>query len=277
MAKQRFPAKLRQALDVSWTSHNRPQPSHRHAAFTLTIDTALLPTAISTATTTDRVAVLSPAPPAAASRLHVATGPRCSIDDSRGRPHHHTSAAAPAATPGIHVVAVAVAVANPRRHPATVSHTSHFTMLPQGPLQAGSPPTTFLKAYYPGDNAPAPQPTAFTQGQQTSHDDAVRISRYNNNLGSTAKGIMIGIFSVLGAAGVCLIIAAIVYYFRYTSQGRIFLDRISRPGEYDDEQQFAKEEAEALEDMDDLQRTEYMRAKGRHITLNCEGYHIGIH
>jgi hypothetical protein len=73
---------------------------------------------------------------------------------------------------------------------------------------------------------------------------------------------MIGIFSVLGAAGVCLIIAAIVYYFRYTSQGRIFLDRITRPGEYDDEQQFAKEEAEALEDMDDIQRTEYMRAKG---------------
>ena len=73
---------------------------------------------------------------------------------------------------------------------------------------------------------------------------------------------MIGIFSVLGAAGFCLIIAAIVYYFRYTQQGRIFLDRLSRPGEYDDEQQFAKEEAEALEEMDDIQRTEYMRAKG---------------
>jgi hypothetical protein len=77
---------------------------------------------------------------------------------------------------------------------------------------------------------------------------------------------MIGIFSVLGAAGVCLIIAAIVYYFRYTNSGRIFLDRITRPGEYDDEQQFAKEEAEALEEMDDLQRTEYMRAKGRATT-----------
>jgi hypothetical protein len=73
---------------------------------------------------------------------------------------------------------------------------------------------------------------------------------------------MIGIFSVLGAAGICLIIASIFYYFRYTQQGRIFLDRLSRPGEYDDEQQFAKEEAEALEDMDDLQRMEYMRAKG---------------
>jgi hypothetical protein len=75
---------------------------------------------------------------------------------------------------------------------------------------------------------------------------------------------MIGIFSVLGAAGLVLILAAFVYYFRYTQQGRIFLDRITRPGEYDDEQQFAKEEAEALETMDDIARTEYLRAKGRH-------------
>ncbi|KAF1947428.1 SPRY domain-containing protein [Clathrospora elynae] len=132
-------------------------------------------------------------------------------------------------------------------------------MLPQEVLQAGSPSNTFFKSYYSGEDASA-QPTAFSQ-QQTSHHEAVRIAPYTNGLGSTAKGIMIGIFSVLGAAGVCLIIVAVVYYFRYTSQGRIFLDRISRPGEYDDEQQFAKEEAEALENMDDLQRSEYMRAK----------------
>jgi hypothetical protein len=134
-------------------------------------------------------------------------------------------------------------------------------MLPQEPLHAASPPTTLSRSYYPGHNAPIAHPTGVTGFHQASHNHDVRISRYNNNLGSTAKGIMIGIFSVLGAAGVCLIIAAIVYYFRYTNQGRIFLDRITRPGEYDDEQQFAKDEAEALEDMDDLQRTEYMRAK----------------
>lgn len=80
---------------------------------------------------------------------------------------------------------------------------------------------------------------------------------------------MIGIFSVLGAAGVCLLLAAVVYYFRYTHSGRIFLDRITRPGEYDDEQQFAKEEAEALESMDELQRTEYLRAKGRPPAASC--------
>ena len=135
-------------------------------------------------------------------------------------------------------------------------------MLPQEALQPGSPPTTLSRSYYSSHNAPAAHPTVLTGFHQASHLDDVRLSRYNNNLGSTAKGIMIGIFSVLAAAGLCLIIAAIVYYFRYTNQGRIFLDRITRPGEYDDEQQFAKEEAEALEDMDDLQRTEYMRAKG---------------
>ncbi|KAF2849218.1 SPRY-domain-containing protein [Plenodomus tracheiphilus IPT5] len=133
-------------------------------------------------------------------------------------------------------------------------------MLQQDALLAESPPTTLLRSVLAGGHAPSPQPTTL-QGQYTVHHDAVRIATANGGLSSTVKGIMIGIFSVLGAAGVCLIIAAIVYYFRYTSQGRIFLDRISRPGEYDDEQQFAKEEAEALEDMDDLQRTEYMRAK----------------
>ncbi|KAF1844217.1 SPRY-domain-containing protein [Cucurbitaria berberidis CBS 394.84] len=133
-------------------------------------------------------------------------------------------------------------------------------MLPQEPLQADSPSTTLFRSYLPNGHAPS-TPSAFLQGQQTSHHDAVRIAKYHTGLGSTAKGVMIGIFSVLGAAGLCLIIATVIYYFRYTQQGRIFLDRLSRPGEYDDEQQFAKEEAEALEEMDDIQRTEYMRAK----------------
>ncbi|KAL5114346.1 Protein ssh4 [Pleosporales sp. CAS-2024a] len=132
-------------------------------------------------------------------------------------------------------------------------------MIPQAPLRVVSPPTTLSTSYLPSDPALLATPVA-TPMARVLKDDAVRIARAAD-LGSTAKGIMIGIFSVLGAAGVCLVIASTVYYFRYTHQGRIFLDRLSRPGEYDDEQQFAKEEAEALEDMDDLQRTEYMRAK----------------
>jgi hypothetical protein len=95
--------------------------------------------------------------------------------------------------------------------------------------------------------------------------------------GSTAKGIMIGIFSVLGAAGFVLLLVLTVYYFRYTQQGRIFLDRITRPGEYDDEQQFAKEEAEALEDMDDIQRMEYLRAKGKYSDTSVVCYALLYH
>lgn len=56
-------------------------------------------------------------------------------------------------------------------------------------------------------------------------------------------------------------IFVLIYFFKYTSPGRIFLDRIGRPGEYDDEQAFAREEAEALETMDDMQKSEYLRAK----------------
>ena len=82
-------------------------------------------------------------------------------------------------------------------------------------------------------------------------------------LGSTGKGILIGMLSAFGSAAlVCLLVAA-AYFFRYTSRGRIFLDRIARPGEFDDEQQFLREEEEALAHMDDSQRGEYSRAKGR--------------
>ncbi|PBP28974.1 SPRY domain-containing protein [Diplocarpon rosae] len=78
---------------------------------------------------------------------------------------------------------------------------------------------------------------------------------------STINGVMIGLLSSFGSAILIALIFFVVYFFRYTSSGRIFLDRIGRPGEYDDEQAYAREEAEALEDMDDLQRTEYFRAK----------------
>ncbi|KAL2162825.1 hypothetical protein VTH06DRAFT_6661 [Thermothelomyces fergusii] len=75
------------------------------------------------------------------------------------------------------------------------------------------------------------------------------------------NGIVIGLLSSFGSALLILCIFLLFYFFRYTSSGRIFLDRIGRPGEYDDEQAFAREEAEALERMDDMERTEYLRAK----------------
>ncbi|OAA64495.1 endosomal spry domain protein [Niveomyces insectorum RCEF 264] len=79
--------------------------------------------------------------------------------------------------------------------------------------------------------------------------------------GAALNGVVIGLLSSLGSAVVIAVIFLIVYFFRYTTSGRIFLDRIGRPGEYDDEQAFVREETEALETMDDMQRTEYLRAK----------------
>lgn len=84
----------------------------------------------------------------------------------------------------------------------------------------------------------------------------------NISAGSTGKGILIGILSAFGSAGIAVIVLAVFFFFRYTNRGRIILGRIGRPGEYDDEQAFAREEADALETMDELQRTEYLRAKG---------------
>ncbi|KAE9969730.1 Protein ssh4 [Venturia inaequalis] len=77
----------------------------------------------------------------------------------------------------------------------------------------------------------------------------------------TRKGILIGMLSAFGSAAVVAFILLLIWFFQYTQRGRILLDRLGRPGEYDDEQAFAKEEAEALETMDDMQRMEYMRAK----------------
>lgn len=98
---------------------------------------------------------------------------------------------------------------------------------------------------------------------------------------STGKGILIGMLSAFGSAAFLALIVAIVYFFRHTTRGRIFLDRIGRPGEFDDEQAFAKEEAEALEQMDDIQKAEYLRAKGgspepalQQIVRHCSRLHF---
>ncbi|KAJ5226268.1 SPla/RYanodine receptor SPRY [Penicillium chermesinum] len=78
---------------------------------------------------------------------------------------------------------------------------------------------------------------------------------------ATPPGVLIGLFSAFGSAAVALTILAIFFFFKYTNRGRIMLDRIGRPGEFDDEQAFAREEEAALETMDELSRSEYLRAK----------------
>jgi len=84
-----------------------------------------------------------------------------------------------------------------------------------------------------------------------------------DNYSPGLNGIIIALFSSFGSVILVAVIFLVFYFLRHTAPGRIFLDRIGRPGEYDDEQAFAREEAEALETMDDMQRTEYLRAKGR--------------
>ena len=101
---------------------------------------------------------------------------------------------------------------------------------------------------------------------QRPHDTNIVINISSGDGGSTGRGILIGMLSAFGSAAFVVLIFAIFYFFRYTNRGRIILDRIGRPGEYDDEQALAREEAEALEGMDELQRIEYMRAKGEPFT-----------
>lgn len=96
-----------------------------------------------------------------------------------------------------------------------------------------------------------------------SHD--ADIFEVRRGMSSTSKGILIGMLSAFGSALLIAIVLALVYFFRYTNRGRILLDSIGRPGEYDDEQAFAQEEAEAVEEMDDIQRAEYLRAKSKRL------------
>lgn len=122
---------------------------------------------------------------------------------------------------------------------------------------------TTLSTSYALHLSPTPVPTDnLSPWLQAPHEGTNIVIHITRNNGSIGKGILIGVLSAFGSAALVVVIFAIFYFFRHTSRGRIFLDRIGRPGEYDDEQALAREEAEALESMDDLHRLEYLRAKG---------------
>lgn len=125
----------------------------------------------------------------------------------------------------------------------------------------------------------APSPTGlFSPWLETPYEGTnIIINITSNDGGSTGKGILIGMLSAIGSAAFVVLIFAIFYFFRHTSRGRIFLDRIGRPGEFDDEQALAREEAEALESMDDHQRFEYLKAKGReNMKLQSFGFILAL-
>lgn len=121
--------------------------------------------------------------------------------------------------------------------------------------------TTLLTSIHP---SPTPQIPIDRKMSWRSrpHERTNIVINISSNDGSTGKGILIGMLSAFGSAAVVALLFAFVYFLRYTNRGRIILDRIGRPGEYDDEQALAREEADALEEMDELQRAEYLRAKG---------------
>ncbi|TVY80792.1 Protein ssh4 [Lachnellula suecica] len=122
-------------------------------------------------------------------------------------------------------------------------------------------PTPSSSIYTYADNVQAKVQALLAKQATTirpSAPDAVQVQQSSDN---TINGVVIGLLSSFGSAILIAFVFLVVYFFRYTSSGRILLDRIGRPGEYDDEQAYAREEAEALEEMDDLQRTEYLRAK----------------
>lgn len=85
---------------------------------------------------------------------------------------------------------------------------------------------------------------------------------YTSTPSSAFTGVIIGLVSSFGSIVLIALIVFIFWVSGCAGGGRILLDRLGRPGEYDDEQAFAREEAEALETMDDMTRTEYLRAKG---------------
>ncbi|KAH6994886.1 concanavalin A-like lectin/glucanase domain-containing protein [Ilyonectria destructans] len=89
----------------------------------------------------------------------------------------------------------------------------------------------------------------------------------NSTPSSAFTGVIIGLVSSFGSI---ILIALVIFIFWVSgcaNTGRIILDRLGRPGEYDDEQAFARDEAEALESMDDMARQEYLRAKA-YVTAN---------
>lgn len=120
-----------------------------------------------------------------------------------------------------------------------------------------TPSTLSIPASNPG--SPYDPPRGFERALLESSGSQFEM----HTLGSAVSGVVIGLLSSFGSAIFIALIFIVVYFFKYTAGGRILLDRLGRPGEYDDEQAFLREEAEALEEMDDLQRTEYLRAKGR--------------
>lgn len=84
----------------------------------------------------------------------------------------------------------------------------------------------------------------------------------NSDPSSALTGIVIGLVSSFGSIILIGLVVFIFWASGCAGSGRILLDRLGRPGDFDDEQAFQREEEEALETMNEMDRAEYLRAKG---------------
>lgn len=122
---------------------------------------------------------------------------------------------------------------------------------------------------------PSIQPHPAAHAANISRHDEQNSFAVIRDAGSTGRGILIGMLSAFGSAFVVSVLIALIYFLKYTNRGRILLDRMGRPGQYDDEQAMLREEAEALETMDDSQRAEYLRAKGMAQPFQLSNHTLG--
>ncbi|KAL7269481.1 Protein ssh4 [Rhizina undulata] len=104
-------------------------------------------------------------------------------------------------------------------------------------------------------------PTLYVESTQMLVDSSEAAITSSSASSAARQGVLIGLLSAFGSAALVGLIFCLFYFLRYTARGRILLDRLGRPGEYDDEQALLREEAEALGNMDEISRQEYFRAK----------------
>lgn len=143
-------------------------------------------------------------------------------------------------------------------------------------LHDGSHIPTLRTSYYPHPEHTSISETPITKFNgidwdvitpntpQKSWQQQARITDTPPHRGMTSqgKGVIIGICSAFGSLVVVALLVCVVYFFRFSDTGRIFLDRLANPGEFDDEQQFMREEGEAMAAMTESERQEWLRAKG---------------
>ncbi|KAK9462475.1 concanavalin A-like lectin/glucanase domain-containing protein, partial [Lipomyces oligophaga] len=111
-----------------------------------------------------------------------------------------------------------------------------------------SAPNATVPITDPGKNITDPHYGRPSRGRVPTNDGGINVP------------LLIGLVATLGTVAVLAFLFSLIYFLFYTRHGRILLNR-GRPGEYDDEQAFLREEEEGLANMDEFARTSYLQAR----------------